>query len=121
MSPKSRIQSTDDFLPLRPVDYHILMVLLDGKRHGYGIVRDIADRTGGKIKLVPGNFYAMLNRMIDAGLIAEAETKTQNGDGAKRRYYRIVPLGKRVAAAEAERLKGLVDEAKARHLLRDFA
>ncbi len=121
MSPKSQTQSTDAFLPLKPVDYHILMVLLDGKRHGYGIVQDIADRTGGKIKLVPGNFYAMLNRMIGAGLIAEAETKTHDGDGAKRRYYRIAPLGKRVAAAEAERLKGLVDEARARHLLRDFA
>ena len=121
MSPKIRNPAPDDFLPLKPVDYHVLMVLLDGKRHGYGIVQDIADRTEGKIKLVPGNFYAMLNRLIEAGLIAEAGTKANNGESARRRYFRITALGKRVAAAEALRLKGLVDEARARHLLRDFA
>ena len=108
----------EDFLPLKPVDFHILMVLLDQKRHGYGIVRDIADRTNGKIKLVPGNFYAMLNRLIDNGLIAETSKSVKEVDGVRRRYYRITPVGKRVAAAEAFRLKELVEEAEARQLLR---
>jgi DNA-binding PadR family transcriptional regulator len=112
----------EDFLPLKPVDFHVLMVLLDGKRHGYGIVQDISDRTEGRIKLVPGNFYAMLNRLIDVGLIAEtARPATKDSDGIRRRYYRITPMGKRVAAAEAHRLKALVEEAVARKLLRDFA
>ena len=110
----------EDFLPLKPVDFHILMVLLDKKRHGYGMVQDIADRTNGKIKLVPGNFYAMLNRLIDNGLIAEA-TNPGQADGVRRRYYRITPVGKRVAAAEALRLKELVEEAEARHLLQNSA
>ena len=111
----------EEFLPLRPVDFHILMVLLDKKRHGYGIVQDIADRTGGKIKLVPGNFYAMLNRLIDNGLIADAAKPGTETDGVRRRYYRITPVGKRVAAAEARRLKELVEEAEARQLLRGSA
>ena len=111
----------EEFLPLRPVDFHILMVLLDKKRHGYGIVQDIADRTNGKIKLVPGNFYAMLNRLIDNGLIADAAKPGRETDGVRRRYYRITPVGKRVAAAEALRLKELVEEAEARQLLRGSA
>ena len=106
----------EDFLPLKPVDFHILMVLLDKKRHGY----DIAERTNGKLKLVPGNFYAMLNRLIDNGLIAEAANSGE-ADGVRRRYYRITPVGKRVAAAEALRLKELVEEAEARHLLQNSA
>ena len=112
----------DNFLPLKPVDFHVLMVLLDGKRHGYGIVQDISDRTEGKIRLVPGNFYAMLNRLIDVGLIAEAANPAgRESDGIRRRYYRITPTGKRVAAAEARRLKALVEEAEARKLLSDPA
>ena len=112
----------DDFLPLKAIDFHVLMVLLDGKRHGYGMVQDIAERTGGKIRLVPGNFYAMLNRLIEAGLIADADRQRDGEiDGPRRRYYRITPLGKRTAAAEAHRLKALVEEAEARHLLRDPA
>ncbi len=114
-------QTIEEFLPLRPVDFHILMVLLDKKRHGYGIVQDIADRTKGKIKLVPGNFYAMLNRLIDNGLIADAARPGKEADGIRRRYYRITPVGKRVAAAEALRLKELVEEAEARQLLRGSA
>ena len=111
----------EEFLPLRPVDFHILMVLLDKKRHGYGIVQDIADRTNGKIQLVPGNFYAMLNRMIDSGLITDVAKPGTETDGVRRRYYRITPVGKRVAAAEALRLKELVEEAEARQLLRGSA
>ncbi len=112
----------EDFLPLKPVDFHVLMVLLDGKRHGYGIVQDISDRTDGRIKLVPGNFYAMLNRLIDVGLIAEAANPAaRESDGIRRRYYRITATGRRVAAAEARRLKALVDEAEARKLLSDPA
>lgn len=110
----------ETFLPLKPVDVHILMVLLDGRRHGYGMVQDIAERSGGAIRLVPGNFYAMLNRLIDAGLIAAAGSASE-GEGPTRRYYRITALGKRVLAAEARRLKALVDEAEARHLLRGQA
>jgi DNA-binding PadR family transcriptional regulator len=116
--PTNTRPTPDDFLPLKPIDFHVLMVLLDGKRHGYGMVQDIAERTSGKIRLVPGNFYAMLNRLIDLGLIADADSQRDEVDGPRRRYYRITPLGKKVAAAEAHRLKALVDEAEARHLLR---
>ena len=109
----------EDHLPLKPVDFHILMVLLDGKRHGYGMVQDIAERTGGRIQLVPGNFYAMLHRLIEIGLLAEALGADDGSGGKRRRYYRITPLGKRVAAAEAQRLRQLVREAEAKRLIRD--
>ena len=103
---------------MKPVDLLVLMVLLDGHRHGYGLVREIAERTGGQVKLVPGNFYSILKRLLDSGLLEdEGERPAEEPGRPDRRYYGITSLGRAVAAAEARRLQLLIREAESRHLI----
>jgi DNA-binding PadR family transcriptional regulator len=112
----------DHWLPLKPITFHVLLSLVDGERHGYGLVRDIEDRTGGRMRLEPANLYRSLKWMLDSGLIEEAERRAAgrggSADDERRRYYRATRLGVRVAEAEAARLEALVREARARHLLK---
>jgi DNA-binding PadR family transcriptional regulator len=109
----------DDFLPLKPTAFHVLLSLSDGELHGYGLVQDIAARTGGRTRLDPGNLYKSLRAMLDDGLIEESERRPVEGrDDERRRYYRITPLGRKVANAEAWRLQALVGEARSRKLMK---
>jgi DNA-binding PadR family transcriptional regulator len=109
----------DAFLPLKPVALQILLSLADGERHGYAITQDIAGRTSAKMRLEPGNLYRSLRTMLDDRLIEESERRpAADLDDERRRYYRITPLGRRVAAAEVARLETLVAEAKAKKWLR---
>ena len=117
MNPKPKADA-QSFLPLKPVDLLVLMVLLDKDLHGYGLVREIAERTGGQVKLVPGNFYSILKRLMDSGLLDEAGEQPSDEPGKPaRRVYRITALGKQVAAAEAQRLRGIVRDAEALNLI----
>ena len=118
MSPRER-PDVDRLLPLRPVTLQILLTLAGGERHGYGITQDIAGRTSAKMRLEPGNLYRSLRAMLDDGLIEESERRpAPDLDDERRRYYRITPLGRRVAAAEIARLEAVVADAKARKWLR---
>jgi len=109
----------DRLLPLRPVTFQILLTLAGGERHGYGITQDIAGRTSAKMRLEPGNLYRSLRTMLDDGLIEESERRpAPDLDDERRRYYRITPLGRRVAAAEIARLEAVIADAKARKWLR---
>jgi DNA-binding PadR family transcriptional regulator len=109
----------ESFLPLKPVEFQILLSLADGERHGYAITRDIAGRTAARMTIEPGNLYRSLSAMLDGGLIDESERRpAPDRDDARRRYYRITRLGRRVAVAETERLAELVDEARRRNLAR---
>ena len=113
-----RNKTPEEFLPLKPVDLLVLMVLLEGDLHGYGIVQSINERTSGQIKLVPGNFYAILKRLLDSGLLEEAGERPSDDPGRPvRRYYGITKLGKQVAAEEARRLRILVRDAEANDLI----
>jgi DNA-binding PadR family transcriptional regulator len=117
MSVSSR--AADDFLPLRPVVFHVLLSLAEGDRHGYAIVQDIAVRSSARIRLEPGNLYRHLKFMLDEGLIEESERRPVPGkDDERRRYYRITRFGRQVALAEADRLEALAAEARARLLTR---
>ena len=108
----------ESLIPLRPVEFLVLLVLADGERHGYGIVQDIRDRTDGKVKLLPGNLYAVLRRLMDSGLLAEASRRpAEDLEDQRRRYYRITKLGERVLSADAERMKALVQQVEARNLI----
>lgn len=98
------------FLPLRPVEIHVLLSLAGGPRHGYGIMQDAAERSGEDVIPDVGTLYRALRRMVEAGLIEPAEGQGEDG---RRKHYRITGLGRRVASAEAERLAGLVDAARA--------
>jgi DNA-binding PadR family transcriptional regulator len=114
-----RPPAPDAFLPLKPVAFQILLSLADGERHGYGITQDIASRTSARMRIEPGNLYRSLRTMLDDGLIDESEKRpAPDLDDERRRYYRITPLGRRVAAAETARLEVVVAEAKGKRWLR---
>jgi DNA-binding PadR family transcriptional regulator len=107
-----------DLLPLSPAVLHILLALADEERHGYGIMREVEGRTGGQTKLGPGTLYGSIKRMLANGLIEESDERPDPMmDDQRRRYYRITVFGRRVAGAEAERLSGLVETARARKVL----
>ena len=111
---ESSARSVEDAIPLKPVDMLILMTLSEEERHGYGIVIDIAERTDGRIKLVPGNLYSVLRRLMGDGVIDEAARKAvPDKEDERRRYYRITPFGRQVLAAEAARLRDLVTQVEA--------
>ena len=87
--------------------FHILMAVADEDRHGYGIIQDVLSSTGGKLKLSPGTLYRSIQRMLEQGLLVETRERPEDDD-ERRRYYRITPLGREVAKAEAQRLQQLV-------------
>ena len=97
--------------PLKSADFHILLVLADGPLHGYGIMKAAETESGGSVRLEIGSLYRILGRLLDAGLIEDADTDD------RRHYYRISRLGRRILRSEAERLAGLVDLVRARRLL----
>ena len=104
----------ESLLPLQPATFHILMALSDEERHGYAIIKEIADRTGGLVRLSPGTLYRSLQRMLEQGLIDESgDRPAPDEDDERRRYYRITPFGAAVARAEAARLAALVRMARA--------
>lgn len=109
----------DAYLPLKPVAFQILLSLADGERHGYGITQDIASRTSARMRIEPGNLYRSLKSMLDDGLIEESERRpAPDLDDERRRYYRITPLGRKVALAETARLEALVAEARGKRWAR---
>jgi DNA-binding PadR family transcriptional regulator len=104
------------FLPLTAVVFEILLSLADGERHGYDVMQDVERRTGGQIVLHAGTLYRALSRLLDQGLIEELDERPDPGGDERRRYYRLTPLGRAVARAEAARLASQV--VAARRLLR---
>lgn len=109
----------EDLLPLQPAVFHILIALADRDRHGYSIMQDVAARTNGKVQLSAGTLYSSIRRMLDQGLIDElAESPDPASTDERRRYYRLTRFGKRVAAAEVERLTALVQQARETGLVR---
>jgi DNA-binding PadR family transcriptional regulator len=97
------------FLPLKTNWFHILLSLASSDQHGYGIMQEVLDRTGGKVRLWPATLYGSLKQLIEAGLIEESDERpAQELDDARRRYYRLTRLGRRVLDAESDRLLDLV-------------
>jgi DNA-binding PadR family transcriptional regulator len=99
----------ETFLPLKTNWFHILLSLAGADQHGYGIMQEVLDRTGGKVRLWPATLYGTLKRLIEAGLIEESgDRPAREFDDARRRYYRLTRLGRRVLDAESQRLLELV-------------
>ncbi len=107
----------EEFLPLSPQEFQILLSLADRDRHGYGIMQEVAERTGGDMRLGPGTLYGAIKRMRGRGpgLIEEAGEREEGDE--RRRYYRLTSLGRAVAMAEAARLESLVAAARGKRLL----
>ena len=101
-------------LPLKAVDFHILLVLTRQELHGYGIVKEITARSGGRLQLEPGNLYRYIRRLVEEGMI-EAAGRRPAADALeeRRRYYRVTSFGRQVLAAEASRMRSLAAAAEA--------
>lgn len=100
-----------------PAMFHILLALTDGPRHGYAIMQEVERSTHGEIRLPPGTLYRSIKRLLDEGLIDEAEAPPEGDSDERRRYYVISPAGHAVAVGEARRLADIVGLARAKNLL----
>src|SRR5688572_11247629 len=103
------------FLPLTPAAFHVLLALADGPKHGYLILKDVEQRTGGDVRLSTGTLYGLIKRFLDDELIIELAPAADDDD--RRRPYRLTPFGREVAASDAARLERLVSAARAVRLL----
>jgi DNA-binding PadR family transcriptional regulator len=112
------VRDPRSLIPLRPAVLHILLALAGGERHGYAIMREVEERTGGEVRMGPGTLYGSIKRMLAMGLIEESEERPDPDlDDQRRRYYRITDFGREVAGAEARRLAQLVRTAYCRKLI----
>ena len=103
------------FLPLTANVFYILLALADGEKHGYGIILDIRDRTDAEVTIGTGTLYTAIKRLLGQELIEE--TGRVDEEDPRRRYYRLTPLGKRVARAQAHEFEQLTKLARQSRLL----
>jgi DNA-binding PadR family transcriptional regulator len=114
-------RAPEALLPLTPAVFHILLALADGEKHGYAIMQEVGERTGGTMRLGPGTLYGSIQRMLKDGLIVEAQERGEPVHGEeRRRYYRLTSFGQRVVQAEARRLEQLVRIAQSKQVLPGF-
>lgn len=112
--------TTAESSPLSQIRFLILLSLLDGDSYGYLIVKAVRERSEGRVRLLPGNLYATLQRLERDGLVERAgRIETGDRGGAPRNYFRITNAGHETVAAEALRLRRLVDAADVRKLIQD--
>ena len=96
----------------------LMLMLAPGDRHGYGIMQDVEEHTSGTVLLEAGSLYRTIRRLQDEGWITEsARRPAADRDDERRRYYRLTPIGRRVIAVEAARLRQLVRLAEAAKVL----
>lgn len=100
--------------PLTRAQFHILLTLADGQRHGYGIMQEVEQRTDGALELGPGTLYRSIKQLLARRLIVEADADVgeRPETGTQRRYYALTPEGRARTAEEAQRLRALVEWAE---------
>jgi DNA-binding PadR family transcriptional regulator len=107
----------ESYLPLHPLEFRILLVLLEGPSHGYRIVKSIEDRVGDRRRIYPANLYRRIRDLLQGGLIEETGAPAGEVEDGRRTYVAVSELGRQVARAEAERLEALVADARESRLL----
>lgn len=108
----------ENYLPLTPAVFHILLALSDGEKHGYAIMRVVEETTEGGMVLGPGTLYGAIKRLLKANFIAESDYRPDPIiDDSRRRYYQLTDLGRKVLFAETERLANLVEYVRRKDLL----
>ena len=112
-----RPRGVDHLLPLKPKVLHILLALVEGPRHGYSIMQEVAGRTEGRVRVWPAAMYGALRELEDLDWIAESSERPGDDD-PRRRYFALTSLGTRVLSAEVRRLEAIVDHARASRALR---
>ena len=112
------LQNPQDFLPLTPAVFNILLALADGEKHGYGIMLEVEANTKGQVLMGPGTLYGSIKRMLQAGLIEESDERVDPGmdDPRRRSYYRLTGLGRRALRMEAERLASQIKIARTKNI-----
>ena len=105
------------FLPLTPAAFHVLLALADGPKHGYLVLKEVEERTGGEVRLSTGTLYGLIKRFLDDELIIELPAEDDGRE--RRRPYKLTPFGRQVARAEAQRLEQMVSAARGVRLLPD--
>lgn len=109
---------TTSNVPLTPAVLHILLALSTRDRHGYGIMKQVEQDSGGKVKMGPGTLYGSIRRMIEGGLIRESEKEIDPELDDKRRiYYTLTGQGREALTAELQRYREVVDVASQNRLL----
>jgi DNA-binding PadR family transcriptional regulator len=95
---------------LTSAQFHILLTLAEGRRHGYGIMQEVETRTGGAVELGPGTLYRSLKQLLTRGLIVEVPDRREGPTeaGTQRRSYDLTPAGRIRTVEEAQRLRALV-------------
>ncbi len=107
----------DRLLPLSPAVFHLLLALAEDDMHGYALMRDIEERTGGLVKVGPGMLYGSIKWLLAEGLIEEAPRRAPTKEDERRKYYRLTTDGRQLVRAEAARLEAAVSLARARKVL----
>ena len=114
------IKNPKDALPLSHSDFHILLALANTQLHGYAIMQQVTEWTGGSIRMGPGTLYGAIKRMLGSGLVEEVpEAERPDSDGEateRRRYYRLTKHGDDVVLAETQRLASLIQVAQSKQL-----
>ena len=113
----ARIRRRDDELPLSPPVLYVLLAVADHQLHGYAIMQEVERKTDGKIRLLPGSLYSTIKRMLSAELITECAAGGEPDEDPRRRYYLITDYGRRIAAAELDRMATLIDLAADKDLV----
>ena len=103
------------YLPLTPAAFHVLLALADGPKHGYLVMKEVEERTGGEVRLSTGTLYGLIKRFLDDEVIVELPAEDDGNE--RRRPYKLTPFGRQVARAEALRLEQLVTAARGVRLL----
>jgi DNA-binding PadR family transcriptional regulator len=112
-------QNDPEHASLSQSEFHILLALVDGEKHGYAIMKEVAEQSEGRTRLGPGTLYGAIKRMVQTGLIvASDERPDPERHEERRRYYQITTTGRRLAEAEARRLAELVRVALDKQLVR---
>jgi DNA-binding PadR family transcriptional regulator len=105
--------------PLPSAAFHILLALVGEDLHGYGIMRQVAEQTDGRMRLGPGTLYSSIQSLLEEKFIEEVDLREDTKLGhERRRYYRLTSAGRKLARSEAERLAGLLRVARAKKILR---
>jgi len=106
----------ESLLPLTPAMFHVMVALADGQTHGYAIMKDVEQLTGGAVRLSTGTLYGIIKRLLDDGLIRESAGASR--DDERRRSYELTAFGRDVARAEAARLQQTLAMARRKALFR---
>ena len=106
----------ESLLPLTPAMFHVMVALADGQTHGYAIMKDVEQLTGGAVRLSTGMLYGIIKRLLNDGLIREAASAAH--DDERRRSYELTAFGRDVARAEAARLEQTLAMARRKALFR---